>query len=47
MKYLGGWYDREMRGDLGMAVKQVDYPPFLEGVSECYESDDSDEDDDE
>lgn len=47
LESLGGWYDREVRGDLGMAVKQVDDPSFLEGVSECYESDDSDEDDDE
>lgn len=36
MEYLAGWYPREVNGDLSLATKQIDNPPWLEGVSDWY-----------
>lgn len=33
MEYLSGWYDRDVHGDLSVAAKQIDEPPWLEGLS--------------
>lgn len=37
LDWLAGWYDREVHGDLTMAIKQVGHPPFLEGVSDVHD----------
>lgn len=39
LDWLSGWYDREVHNDLTVATRQIDNPPFLEGVSDVYEGD--------